>query len=726
MPVTSVKAPDGSIIKVNHPEGAPREVILEYALQQYEARGGQPDVAPDEIPTVEGEEAKPKPEPEEPEQIARPPESYYPEGYSVGDALLYLRNAGIPEPAIAAVETLLALGSGAVGGAAGFLTGAVSEIGAQANRGQFTTPQAAQAIEEAAMRGAEFGTYSPRTGMAQRMLGQVAELTEPLAQLPPIFPGVGLPGAAAASIPQRARMAQAVIPERRRAAPEAPSIEPMPGETPYGRRRQVEEPAQAAAQVEQPAQAAAQVETPAQTVNAGALRQDSVGAARVAPEALARARAEQMPVPFAGESALTKGQASGNFEQLKFEIREAKQGVTGKPLRERQMNQRQTFADNIDAAIDEMRPMEEEARDVGLTLRSSLLTELESRRAKVRKLYKEAEEAGELEKKVDTQLLADTLNELWDEEDISPIVSTARKAATRESREVVSGEPGALVGGEATIKQLEQVRKKINKGYAALDATGKMNAKLIKGAIDEITKGVAGEKYKAARAERANLAQDFDRKSLVRMILDKKRDSDEYKVAEDTLVDRIERGTRQELSGLRSVLNRMKQEGDSVPGSEKPSAREFAQRRGLMMKDSEGRDAWRNVKARIFRNIYEKSLSRSKDEAGQPFLKLDAFQKRVEALSRKGTLEFLYGKRMAQFIRDLGDILGDLQGVDPRAVNWSNTTSEAFEQLTDSVASMNLVGIPPAARAIIKNIVSRSKDAKLKARIRDALKEPNE
>ena len=716
MPVTSVKAPDGSIIKVNHPEGASREDIFEFALQQYQARGGEPDVAPGEIPTVEGEEAKPKPEPEEPEQIARPPESYYPEGYSVGDALLYLRNAGIPNEAIAAVETLLALGTGAVGAPAGMLAGTITGIDAAIARGDFGTPEAAQAIQESAMRGAERLTYSPRTGMAQRMLGQVAEAAEPLAQLPPVLPTAGIPGAAAATLPQRARMAQAALPERRTAPPEAPSVEPMPGETPYGRRRQVE----------QPALAAAQVEAPAQTVNAGALRQDSVGAARVAPEALARARAEQMPVPFAGESALTKGQASGNFEQLKFEIREAKQGVTGKPLRERQMNQRQTFADNIDAAIDEMRPMEEEARDVGLTLRSSLLTELESRRAKVRKLYKEAEEAGELEKKVDTQLLADTLNELWDEEDISPIVSTARKAATRESREVVSGEPGALVGGEATIKQLEQVRKKINKGYAALDATGKMNAKLIKGAIDEITKGVAGEKYKAARAERANLAQDFDRKSLVRMILDKKRDSDEYKVAEDTLVDRIERGTRQELAGLRSVLNRMKQEGDSVPGSEKPSAREFAQRRGLMMKDSEGRDAWRNVKARIFRNIYEKSLSRSKDEAGQPFLKLDAFQKRVEALSRKGTLEFLYGKRMAQFIRDLGDILGDLQGVDPRAVNWSNTTSEAFEQLTDSVASMNLVGIPPAARAIIKNIVSRSKDAKLKARIRDALKEPNE
>jgi hypothetical protein len=81
---------------------------------------------------------------------------------------------------------------------------------------------------------------------------------------------------------------------------------------------------------------------------------------------------------------------------------------------------------------------------------------------------------------------------------------------------------------------------------------------------------------------------------------------------------------------------------------------------------------------------------------------------------------------MAQFIKDLGDVLGDLQGVDPRAVNWSNTTSEAFEQITDSVAAMNLAGIPPAARAILRNIVSRSRDAKLKARIRDALKEPNE
>jgi len=230
MPVTSVKAPDGSIIKVNHPEGASREDIFEFALQQFQAKPGVP--IPGEIPTAPTEE-----------EVGQAPPAAG-SGYSVGDALIGLRNMGVPDEAVSAIqallsvstgglvemppeavaaaETLLTLGTGAVGGTAGMLGGTVTEAGAQANQGQFGTPQAAQAIQEAAMRGAERLTYSPRTEMGRRLLGQVAEASEPLAQLPPVLPTAGLPGAAAATLPQRARMAQAAIPERRTAAPEAP------------------------------------------------------------------------------------------------------------------------------------------------------------------------------------------------------------------------------------------------------------------------------------------------------------------------------------------------------------------------------------------------------------------------------------------------------------------------------------------------------------------------
>ena len=216
MPVTSVKAPDGSIIKVNHPEGASREDIFEFALQQYQARGGEPDAAPGEIPTAPTEE--------ELGQAPSPTGS----GYSVGDALIGLRNAGVPNEAIAAIETLLTLGTGAIGGTAGMAAGALGAGIAAAERGEFGTPEAAQMIQEAAMRGAESLTYSPRTEMAQRMLGQVAEVSEPLAQLPPILPTAGIPGAAAATLPQRARMAQAALPERPGAAPAAPAAVEAP------------------------------------------------------------------------------------------------------------------------------------------------------------------------------------------------------------------------------------------------------------------------------------------------------------------------------------------------------------------------------------------------------------------------------------------------------------------------------------------------------------------
>jgi hypothetical protein len=123
----------------------------------------------------------------------------------------------------------------------------------------------------------------------------------------------------------------------------------------------------------------------------------SMGAAKTSKEAQRAARAESFPVPFEGESALTKGQVSRNFEQLQFEKESAKLGDIGGPLRDRASNQSETLVQNLDAIADVSGPVRSELRDIGRAVDDALIQREEFLSGKVRKLYDKAREMGELE-----------------------------------------------------------------------------------------------------------------------------------------------------------------------------------------------------------------------------------------------------------------------------------------------------------------------------------------
>jgi hypothetical protein len=91
----------------------------------------------------------------------------------------------------------------------------------------------------------------------------------------------------------------------------------------------------------------------------------SAGSAGVSMGSERAARAEMMPVPFTGPSALTAGQASRNFAQLQFEKETAKLGEVGAPLRERVENQTANMIRNFDALIDLPEPVAVDPRAIG-------------------------------------------------------------------------------------------------------------------------------------------------------------------------------------------------------------------------------------------------------------------------------------------------------------------------------------------------------------------------
>ena len=679
MPVTSVNAPDGSIIKVNHPEGAPREVILEFALQQYQARTPEPgtaDVPEPFIPT--------------PEEAAAAPEATG-SGYSVGDALIGLRNMGVPNEAIAAVETLLTLGTGAVGGTAGMLGGTVAEGIAQASQGQFGTPEAAQAIQESAMRAAESLTYSPRTEMAQRMLGQVAEASEPLAQLPPVLPTAGLSGAAAATIPQRARMAQAAIPERRAAAPEVPTAQPAAPE-PLGQRERT--PARVVPGEGRPVVAEA-VDVVEEIPQVGP---DSVGAARAPIESVRRETAAQLPVPFVGKSGLTKGQATRDANQLAFESETAKLNELGDPFRERYANQTATFIQNFDALIDMNSPITRTAREVGASVDEAVRTRAEVQRKKIREAYEAARAQGDLEAPVNLQGLANALDEVRAAEGVSPNIKATRQEARRLGMidELDSGE---LVGLEATINDAETLRQFINKVTNWTDRRESNFAKGLILAIDRATDGLGGDLYKQARSLRARYADEFENVGLTAKLLGTKGKTSERAIALQDVFDKVIR-----LSSIEE-MNKV--------------------RKTLLNAGPKGKQAWFDLKAAAMRYIRDNSLMETTDSSGQRVISSAKLNKAIRDWDDAGKLEALFGKRGAQTIRDLGEMAQSILTLPPGVGNPSGTKAAFFNAMIELPAA-GISGLPVGSRRLLMESLQYVKNRELRKRIRDALKEPNE
>ena len=76
-------------------------------------------------------------------------------------------------------------------------------------------------------------------------------------------------------------------------------------------------------------------------------------------------------------------------------------------------------------------------------------------------------------------------------------------------------------------------------------------------------------------------------------------------------------------------------------------------------------------------------------------------------------------------IRDLAEVMADVGTAPAGAINNSNTTS-ALQNAMQLMAENRLAAIAPVTRIAVQQALTVVKDQKLKARVRDALKEPNQ
>jgi hypothetical protein len=425
----------------------------------------------------------------------------------------------------------------------------------------------------------------------------------------------------------------------------------------------------------------------------------SVGAAQTPIALQRRTVAEMMPVPFEGKAGLTLGQASRDYAQLQFEKETAKLADVGSPLRERVEAQSANFIQNFDALVDLPTPIEREVRGIGAAVDQAIVNKAETIKRKIRKEYKKADDAGETMALAIMEPLVVALNDLDRFSGISQNIAAAKREAVRLGA-IEIDDAGNIVPKTMTIKDAELLRQFVNKDTDWTDDRQRAMARQINGAIDASTEGLGGQTYKDARKLRTKYSNEFENVGLTSKLLGKKGKTDERKIAlEDVFAKIVVMSPLEEMNKLR---------------------------RTLLTAGPDGKQAWTDLKSYGIEYIKEKSFSKSqRDSQGTPLLLPDPLNKVVQAMDRSGKLESLYGRKIAQQLRDLAELATEIYTAPPGAINYPNTSSAIVDAL-DMMMTYGISGIPVAGKAVIKESLDYVKNKKIKARIKASLEAPQQ
>lgn len=400
--------------------------------------------------------------------------------------------------------------------------------------------------------------------------------------------------------------------------------------------------------------------------------------------------AGNLPVPFEGESALTKGQVTRNFEQLQFEKESAKLAGLGEPLRDRMANQTETLMMNLDALSDVSGPIRTELRDIGQAVDSALMTRQKSMKAKVNRLYKQAREAGELEQSISLNTVPDMLADIQRFEGVAANAGAIRQEALRLG--VIDQDMNPL---PVTLENAELFRSFVNKASDITDPQQSRIRKIALSAVDDATENAGGDIFKRARRSRAEMGRELENVGLTKRLLSTKKGTDERAIAYEDVFKKV-------------ILDSPIEEINKLRGT-------------LLKAGDEGKQAWADLKAQGIEYMKNNALNVSQmDERGNAIFSPDKFNRVVKSMDDKGKLDKIYGKRNAQAIRDIADLSKDIFTAPPGSVNHSNTAS-ALQVALDSLGTFTLTGIQAPIASALREGTRFVQNAKKRKQIRESL-----
>lgn len=534
-------------------------------------------------------------------------------------------------------ETGAAMGTGAVGAGVGNIVAAVREIaartlGADQQTGRLEGQEAGGKVAEALQ-------YQPRTAQGKEYTRTVGELMKDskLEGLNPAMPIGELSGSLAKG----------------------------------AGRRTIKEHLQGEGLVPKP------VEAPPAPAMAG------VGAAETDVARMRRERAASLDVPLK----LSKGQATRDFEQQRFEREAAKSPKLGQPLREHFAEQNEQILQNFDTWVEKTGAEAPTLRATGQVVDEALVTKAKRAKASINAAYEKARASGEMEAPVSTAGVAAYLEENASAEGVAKVLPAARAELAR--LEKIGGKPGRI-----SINDMERLRQFIGEA-ATMGSPDMVHAPKLKAAIDAATESASGSLYKAARKLRKAYAEEFEDHAVVAKLLDTKPGTKDRAVAyEDVFAKTMLDGSLDDVRHLRKVLQ---------------------------TEGTKGEQAWKELQGQTISYIREQATKGvSTDIRGNAIVSPAALNKIVKSLDADDKLEFIFGKQGAQQIRDINDLAKDVFTAPPGAVNQSVTASVLLDALSD-VASVGGHGSTVKGIAWVRD---KFKGLKVKRRIKDALGDP--
>lgn len=567
-------------------------------------------------------------------------------------------------------EAALATATGATTGALGGIVGGANQMGQDVLNWVVGNQVSPTTVQQAAQQGAEALTYAPRTAAGQDIMQEVVapamQNLVPLVGLAGSFPNAA--GAAAEAIKPTAQIAAATVPRVMQAV-RAADLGPLTSipRRALGALRSTDEAAP----------------------TAGTL--GSAGAAGTDMAAQRVALAQSMDPPLN----LTKGQASRDPAQLKFELETAKMPAEGTPLRQRVVEQNDGILRNFDNLVDQTGAEAPTLRAVGQSVDQALVKQMKSDKTRVRAAYKDAEAAGEMEAPVNLQSVVDHLNESAPDAATAPLLDVARRRALQLGLAVEDG--GQLVAQPVTLKTAETFRQAIGRA-TDFEPTNVRQSSIIKSLVDEATAGEGGVAYRRARAMHSRFAQTYEDRAVVAKLLNNKRGMADRQVAlEDVFDHTILKGSLDDVRQVHKVL------GSSGP---------------------EGSQAWRELRGQTLRWLRDESTKNvATDASGARVLSPAALDKSVRNLDSDGKLDHILGKQLAQRIRDINDLAQYAKTVPPEtAANAANTAATLLSAFAD-IGISGITGTPAPIATGVRLAMKHIKDVKLRNRISDALNE---
>jgi hypothetical protein len=408
-----------------------------------------------------------------------------------------------------------------------------------------------------------------------------------------------------------------------------------------------------------------------------------VGAAQT-PEAVTRMQmAQNLRVPVSP----SKGQLERDLGQQQFEIETPKiSPELGKPLIEAQAKRNDAILQNFDAYVDATGKETFGLRATGKVVTDELTRQANQAKAQINKAYTAAREQGETEAPVPYAPLTAYINDQTPtvRSKLAPILDVVNE-------QVAKNDPKNT--GTVSINALEDIYQVINKNFEP-NTPAAVYGREMKDIINTITEGQGGELYQNARKLRQDYSKRFENIGAVDRLLRTKPNSDDRLVAfEDVFQKSIINGSLDDVKNLG-----------------------YALKKG----GPEGQQAFRELQGQTIEFLKDKvTQSIDTDTFGNPVVSPAKFKSAVRELDQDGKLDYLFGKKGAQEIRDLMETTIMVNAPLKGAANYSNTSSALIQALDRISASP--IGKIPVVGAITRYSFEKAQQKALQKKIQESI-----